>query len=51
MVNIMEIFEFRAQFLPVFLMFMVTVFGFNAWDDIVGAVVGHIYYFLHDVLP
>ena len=33
------------------MMIMVTVFGFNAWDDLVGAAVGHMYYFLVDVLP
>jgi len=47
----MEIFEFRAQFLPWFLMLLVVVFGYNAQDDIIGAIVGHIYYFIADVLP
>ncbi len=51
MVNIMEVFEFRAQFLPWFLMMLVVVFGFDAKDDVIGAVVGHIYYFLADILP
>ena len=50
-VNIMEIFTFRAQFLPWFLMLLVVVFGFDAQDDIIGAGVGHLYYFLVDVVP
>ena len=37
--------------MPWFLMMLVVVFGFNAQDDVIGAVVGHIYYFLADVLP
>ena len=50
-VNIMEIFTFRAQFLPWFLMLLVVVFGFDAQDDIIGAAVGHLYYFLADIMP
>lgn len=50
-VNLMEIFTFRAQFLPWFLMLLVVVFGFDAQDDLVGALVGHIYYYFADVVP
>ena len=32
-------------------MILVIVFGFDAQDEIIGAVVGQIYYFLVDVLP
>ena len=32
-------------------MILVVVFGFDAQDDLIGAAVGHIYYFLMDVLP
>ena len=47
----MEIFTFRAQFLPWCLMLLVVVFGFDAQDDLVGALVGHIYYYFADVVP
>ena len=50
-VSLMEIFQIRAQFLPLFIMLLVTVFGFSALDDLIGAAVGHLYYFLADVLP
>jgi len=50
-VNVLEIFTFRAQFLPWFLVLFIVVFGFDAQDDLIGAVVGHLYYFLADVLP
>ena len=49
--NIMEIFTFRAQFLPWFLMLLVIVFGYDAEDDVIGAVVGHLYYYFSDVVP
>ena len=32
-------------------MLLVIVFGFDAQDDVIGAGVGHLYYFLVDVLP
>lgn len=47
----MEIFTFRAQFLPWFLLLFVVIFGYDAQDDVIGAFVGHIYYFLAEVLP
>ena len=47
----MEIFTFRAQFLPWILMLLVIVFGFDAQDDVIGAAVGHVYYYLMDVIP
>ena len=50
-INLMEVFTIRAQFLPWTLMILTVVFGFEAHDDLVGAVVGQMYYFLMDVLP
>ena len=32
-------------------MLLVIVFGYDAEDDIIGAVVGHMYYYLADVVP
>jgi hypothetical protein len=32
-------------------MLLVVVFGFDAQDDLIGAAVGHMYYFLADVVP
>ena len=50
-VNMMEFITFRAQFLPWLLILLVVVFGFDVQDDLVGAAVGHMYYFLMDVVP
>ena len=50
-INIMEFITFRAQFLPWLLITLVVVFGFDVQDDLVGAAVGHMYYFLMDVVP
>ena len=50
-VSLMEIFVIKAQFLPLFITLLVTVFGFSVVDDLIGYAVGHLYYFLADVLP
>lgn len=49
--NFLEIFHFRAPFLPWVLMLFVIMFGFNPVYDVIGVAVGHIYYYLEDVLP
>jgi hypothetical protein len=51
MINFLEIFHFRAPFLPFFLMMFVMIFGFNPYNDIIGISVGHLYYYLEDVVP
>lgn len=33
------------------MLLLVVVFGFDAEEDLIGAAVGHMYYFLVDVLP
>lgn len=50
-INFLEIFHFRAPFLPWFLMLFSTMIGFNPFHDIIGVVVGHLYYFIEDVVP
>lgn len=50
-INFLEIFHFRAPFLPWFLMLFVVMFGFSPKNDIVGICVGHLYYYLEDVVP
>jgi len=32
-------------------MLLVVVFGFDAQDDLIGALVGHMYYYFADVVP
>ena len=49
--NFLEIFHFRAPFLPWVLMIFLLMFGFNPIFDVIGVGVGHIYYYLEDVLP
>lgn len=50
-INFLEIFQFRAPFLPWFLLLFVMMFGFNPKYDMIGAVAGHLYYYLEDVVP
>lgn len=50
-INFLEIFHFRAPFLPYFLLLFVVMFGFNPKYDLIGVAAGHLYYFLEDVVP
>jgi Derlin-2/3 len=50
-INFLEIFHFRAPFLPWFMMLFVVMFGFNPRYDLIGVTVGHLYYYLEDVVP
>ena len=50
-INFLEIFHFRAPFLPWFLLLFVVMFGFNPRYDLIGVTVGHLYYYLEDVVP
>lgn len=50
-INFLEIFHFKAPFLPWFLLLFVIMFGFNPKNDLIGISIGHLYYFLEDVLP
>jgi Derlin-2/3 len=50
-INFLEVFQFRAPFLPWFLLLFVVMFGFNPKYDIIGVAAGHIYYYLEDVVP
>ena len=50
-INFLEIFHFRAPLLPWFLLFLVVMFGYPPKYDLIGILVGHMYYFLEDVVP
>ena len=50
-ISILEIFRFRAPFLPWFFLGISFLFDFNPVFDLVGISVGHMYYFLEDVMP
>ena len=50
-INFLEIFHFRAPFLPWFLLLFVVMLGFNPKYDLIGVVAGHLYYFFEDVVP
>ena len=49
--NFLEIFQFRAPFLPWFLLLFIVMLGFNPKYDLIGVFAGHIYYYLEDVVP
>jgi Derlin-2/3 len=50
-INFLEIFHFRAPFLPWFLLGFVIMFGFSPKYDLIGVGAGHIYYYLEDIIP
>lgn len=50
-INFFEIFQFRAPFMPWFLILFVLMFGFNPKYDLIGVFAGHMYYYLEDVVP
>lgn len=50
-INFLEIFQFRAPFLPWFLLLFVVMFGFSPKYDLIGVLAGHMYYYLEDVVP
>ena len=49
--NFLEIFQFRAPFLPWFLILFIVMLGFNPKYDLIGVFAGHLYYYLEDVVP
>lgn len=50
-INFLEMFQFRAPFLPWFLLLFVVMFGFNPRYDLIGVAAGHLYYYVEDVVP
>ncbi len=50
-INFLEIFQFRAPFLPWFMLLFVIMFGFSPKYDLIGVAAGHLYYYLEDVVP
>ncbi|OII75579.1 uncharacterized protein cubi_02100 [Cryptosporidium ubiquitum] len=45
------IFTVRAPYLPWVLMGMGLVIGWRPWDNLMGIIVGHTYYFFEDIYP
>lgn len=49
--NFLGLFQFTAPYLPWVLLTFSMVLGGNGLVDILGIIVGHVYYFLNDVFP
>ena len=49
--NFFDVFQFRSCFLPYFMLSMIVISGYDPTMDILGSLVGHIYYFLEDIVP
>ena len=50
-VNFFDVFVFRSCFLAYFYLVLTILCGFTPVSQIVGCFVGHIYFFLEDVMP
>ena len=46
-----NVINFRCCFLPIFFLLLVLLSGYDPTMEILGNVVGHIYYYLTDVVP
>ena len=50
-INMVEVFTFRAQYLPWVVVLFIFFFQYDPTEDFIGYAVGHLYYFLVDVIP
>jgi Derlin-2/3 len=50
-INFLDVFVFRSCFLAYFYLVLTVLCGFMSTNQIVGCLVGHLYYFLEDVVP
>ncbi|GFR43924.1 hypothetical protein Agub_g5060 [Astrephomene gubernaculifera] len=50
-VSIFGLFTIQAFYVPFFFVAVDFLQGFMPWDDILGIVAGHLYFFLHDLYP
>ena len=49
--SFLDIFHFRSCFLPLFILIMILLSGFDPTLDLLGNITGHVYFFLEDVIP
>lgn len=49
--NFFNVFQFRSCFLPHFMFMLILMSGYDPTMDLVGNLVGHLYYFLVHILP
>lgn len=49
--SFLDVFHFRSCFLPYFMFMMILLSGNDITLDLLGIIVGHIYYFFEDVVP
>jgi Derlin-2/3 len=50
-VNFFDVFIFRSCYMTYFYLIMTFLCGFTPVNQIIGCVVGHLYFFLEDVVP
>ena len=51
LISFFDVFQFRSCFLPLFMLGLIFLFGFDPTMDIIGSLVGHLYYYLDEVVP
>jgi len=50
-VSFFDVFHFRSCFLPHFMLLLIVLSGYDPTMDIIGSCVGHLYFYLEDVVP
>jgi len=50
-VNFFDVFHFRSCFLPYFMLSLIVLGGYDPTMDILGSLVGHLYFYLEDIVP
>jgi Derlin-2/3 len=51
MMSFLDIIHFRSCFLPIFMLLMIVLSGYDPTLDLIGSVAGHVYYFFDEVIP
>ncbi|MFN9941351.1 MAG: hypothetical protein ACK56I_17915, partial [bacterium] len=51
LMNFLEIIQVRAPFMPWVVLMFLLLLGFSPKFDLIGIVVGHLYFYIEDVVP
>lgn len=50
-INFLDVFQFRACYLPYFTLCIILLSGYDPTVDFLGAIVGHLYFFMSEIVP
>ena len=51
MMSFLDVIHFRSCFLPLFILTMIVLSGYDPTLDLIGSIAGHIYYYFDEVVP